>query len=164
MTARQHPDPAVSGPTPGERHRRLGKRVSTVLSAILLVIGNLAALFFTVVAWLITPAGIGDSNHIEGAWFTAFAGAVLALVTVLLTIAPVMARWLSKRWFIVPALLFVVATARWVYIDAVYPEPTDRYRYGSSQLTAIDAPAAESVGMRVQAAVQGNPAYAVTSE
>ncbi|MGH4008782.1 MAG: hypothetical protein ACRDTH_11615 [Pseudonocardiaceae bacterium] len=145
MTSRQHPDPAVSGQTPGERHRRLGKWVGTVLSGTVLVIGNVATLFFTVVAWLMTPSGIGDSNHIEGAWFTAFAGTVLALVTALLTIAPVMARWLGKRWFIVPAVLFVIATTRWVYIGAAYPEPTDRYRYGSGQVAVVDAPATDAV-------------------
>ena len=130
MTA-QHPHPAVSGPTAGERARRLGKRAGTVLSGIVLVIGNLATLYFTVVAWLMMPAGPGDSNHIEGAWFTGFAGAVLALVTALLTLVAVKARWLGRRWLIVPTTLFVVATARWAYIDVVYPEPPDRYRFGS---------------------------------
>jgi hypothetical protein len=149
VTAQQHPDPAVSGQTPDERHRRLGKRVGTVLSGTVLVIGNMATLFFTVVAWLMMPAGIGDSNLIEGAWFNAFAGTVLALVTALLTILTVMARWLGKRWFIVPAVLFVVATARWVYIGAAYPEPIDRYGYGSAQVTVVDAPAVDAVAMRV---------------
>lgn len=130
MTA-QHPHPAVSGPTAGERARRLGKRAGTVLSGIVLVIGNLATLYFTVVAWLMMPAGPGDSNHIEGAWFAGFAGAVLALVTALLTLVAVKARWLGRRWLIVPTTLFVVATARWAYIDVVYPEPPDRYRFGS---------------------------------
>ena len=88
-------------------------------------------LFFTVVAWLMMPAGPGDSNHIEGAWFAGFAGAVLALVTALLTLVAVKARWLGRRWLIVPTTLFVVATARWAYIDVVYPEPPDRYRFGS---------------------------------
>ena len=132
MTA-QHPDPAVSGLTAGERARRLGKRAGTLLSGIVLVIGNLATLFFTVVAWLMMPAGPGDSNHIEGAWFAGFAGAVLALVTALVTLVAVKARWLGRRWFIVPTVLFVVATARWAYIDVVYPEPPDRYRFGSAR-------------------------------
>lgn len=144
----QHPDPAVSGHTTGERNRRLGNRVGTVLSGTVLVIGNLTTLFFTVVAWLMMPAGIGDSNQIEGAWFTAFAGTVLALVTALLTIVSVKARLLSKRWLIIPALLFVAATARCVYIGAAYPEPPDRYRYGSAQVAVVDAPAADAV-MRV---------------
>ena len=109
------------------------QRAGTVLSGIVLVIGNLATLFFTVVAWLMMPAGPGDSNHIEGAWFAGFAGAVLALVTALVTLVAVKARWLGRRWFIVPTVLFVVATARWAYIDVVYPEPPDRYRFGSAR-------------------------------
>lgn len=62
----QHPNPAVPGQTPAERHRRLGKRVGTVLRGIVLGIGSVATLFFTAVAWLMMPAGIGDSNHASG--------------------------------------------------------------------------------------------------
>lgn len=129
MTAKQRPDLASETPA-DDWVRKLSKLVGAVLSGAVLVIGNLAALFFTVVSWLMVPTGPGDSNHIEGAWFTAFMGTVLALLTALLTIIPVMARWLRKRWFIVPAVLFAVATTRWVYIDAVYPEEPDKYRFG----------------------------------
>ncbi|MGH3874402.1 MAG: hypothetical protein ACRDSR_23360 [Pseudonocardiaceae bacterium] len=137
MTTRQHP----ASPGPSEPPRRLGQRLGALLSGAVLVIGNLATLFFAVVAWLMMPSGIGDSNHIEGAWFTAFAGTVLALVTALLTIVPVLARWLGKRWFIVPAVLFVAATVRWVYIDAAYPEPPDPYGSGSAQMTVVGSSA-----------------------
>ncbi|MGH3929294.1 MAG: hypothetical protein ACRDTF_04885 [Pseudonocardiaceae bacterium] len=130
MTAQRHP----SGHPTDERPRSAGKVVGAVLSGTVLVVGNLAALFFTVVAWLMIPSGPGDSSRIEGAWFTAFAGTVLAVVTALLTIVPVAARWLGMKWFIVPALLFALTLARWMYIDAVYPEEPDRNRYGSGQL------------------------------
>ena len=92
-----------------------------MLSGIVLVVGNFATLVYTVISWLMMPSGPGDTNLIEGAWFTAFAGTVLALLTALLTLIAVKARWLSKRWFIVPAALLVAATLRWVSIDATYP-------------------------------------------
>lgn len=134
MTAQQHPGSTAPGHPADKQPRRTGRLVGAVLSGTVLVVGNVATLFFTVIAWLMMPSGPGDSNHIEGAWFTAFTGTVLAVVTVLLTIVPVAARWLGKKWFIVPVVLFALATARWMYIDAVYPEPPDRYRYGSSRL------------------------------
>lgn len=137
MTAQQHPGSAASVHPADERPKRTGQLVGTVLSGTVLVVGNLATLVCTVIAWLMMPSGPGDSNLIEGAWFTAFAGTVLAVVTVLLTIAPVAARWLGKKWFIVPVVLFALATTRWMYIDAVYPEPPDRYKYGSGQPPAI---------------------------
>jgi hypothetical protein len=61
-----------------------------------------------------TPSSPGDTHLIEGAWFTAFVGMVLALLTALLALIAVSARWLGKRWFIAPVLLFVIATMRWV--------------------------------------------------
>lgn len=147
--SQQRRDLAVPGRTASEWEGRRGKRVGAVLSGTVLVIGNLATLFFTVLAWLMIPTGMGDSNHIEGAWFTAFAGTVLALATASLTLVPVAARWLDRRWFIVPAVLFVVATARWLYVGVVYPEPIDRYRYGSAQVTAAGVPTAEAAAMHI---------------
>lgn len=146
MTAQQRPGSA-SGHSADEQYRRTGKRVGAVLSGVVLVVANVATLFFAVIAWLMMPSGPGDSNHIEGALFTAFAGTVLAVLAVLLTIIPVAARWLGKKWFIVPAVLFVLATARWIYIDDAYPEPPDRYRYGSAQISvpAVDGSLAGEV-------------------
>gem|GEM_PF-3741871 len=132
MMAKQDSHSPGSGFTAGERARRVGRLTGTVFSGTVLVIGNLATLFCTVVAWLMMPSGPGDSNHIEGAWFTAFAGMILALITALVTLVAVKTGWLGKWWFIAPMVLFVVTTARWVYIDAVYPEPRDRY--GSGQV------------------------------
>ncbi|HEX2297004.1 MAG TPA: hypothetical protein VHH34_00555 [Pseudonocardiaceae bacterium] len=119
MTDQQYPDPA---PEPIVK-ARLSHRIGAVVSGTVLVIVNLVTLYYTVGSWLLVPSGPGDTNFIEGAWFTAFGGTVLALLTAVLTVIPVMARWLRKRWFLVPAVLFVAATARWVLIDQMYPEP-----------------------------------------
>lgn len=121
MTA-AHPGSATPEYPTGKQPRRTGKFAGIALSGTVLVIANLITVFFTVIAWLMMPSGPGDSNHIEGAWFTAFTGTVLAVMTVLLTIIPVAARWLGKKWLIVPVVLFALATVRWMYIDAVYPE------------------------------------------
>ena len=119
MTGQRHPDPAARSATWARR----GARIATVLSGAVLVIANLATLYCTLAGWLMVPSGVGDTNLIEGAWFAAFAGTVLAVLTGMLTVIPVMAGWLRKRWFIVPAVLFVAATTRWMMIDQMYPEP-----------------------------------------
>ncbi|MGH8879934.1 MAG: hypothetical protein ACRD0P_21720, partial [Stackebrandtia sp.] len=119
MTDQQQPGPVPRPVVPAGRGRRIG----AVLSGTVLVLVNLVTFIYAVISWVVTPEGIGDTSTIEGAWFGAFAGTVLALLTAVLTVIPVMARWLSKRWFLVPAVLFVVATARWVVIDQMYPEP-----------------------------------------
>ncbi|HEX2298747.1 MAG TPA: hypothetical protein VHH34_09550 [Pseudonocardiaceae bacterium] len=118
MTAEQHPD---RGASPAATARG-GKLAAAVISGIVLVSGNLAASVYTAMSWLMTPSGPGDTNLIEGAWFTAFTGMVLALLTALLTLVAVSARWLGKRWFIAPVLLFIIATVRWVSIGFLYPE------------------------------------------
>lgn len=139
MTAQQQPGSAASEHPVDERPpRRIGRFVGVVLSGIVLVVGNALTLFCTVLAWLMMPDGLGDTNSIDGAWFSGFAGMVLAVVTVLLTIVPVAARWLGKKWFILPVVLLVLATARWMYIGEVYPPPPDKYRYGSSWLSVND--------------------------
>ena len=120
MTDPRYPDPAAKPVA----KVRLGRRIGAGLSGTVLVFANLVTLYYTVGSWLMIPSGIGDTNLIDGAWFTAFfGGTVLALFTAVLTVIPVAARWLRKRWFIVPAVLFVAATTRWVMIDQMYPEP-----------------------------------------
>lgn len=119
MTGRRRPDPAAR---PAVRTRR-GSRIGAGLSGTVLVIANLATLYCTLAGWLMVPSGPGDTNLIDGAWFTAFAGTVLAVLTAMLTVLPVAVRWLRRWWFLVPAMLFVAATTRWVMIDQLYPEP-----------------------------------------
>lgn len=120
MTDQQYPNPAMKPTVKAS----LGRRIGAGLSGAVLVIIHLVTLYYTVGSWLLIPDGPWDTNLIEGAWFTAFfGGTVLATFSAMLTVIPVAARWLRKRWFIVPAVLFVAATARWVMIDQMYPEP-----------------------------------------
>jgi hypothetical protein len=91
MTARQPAGPGPSEPAARHRRRHTYQTGWAVLSGTVLVICNLIALLYTVISWLMVPSGIGDVNLLDGAWFTAVAGMVFALATMLLTIAPVAA-------------------------------------------------------------------------
>ena len=119
MTAQRRPVPSTHG-SPGAQ--RTGKRVGAVISGTVLIICNLLTLLYTVMAWLAVPSGIGDTNIIEAAWYVAFLSTGFALVTAMLTVIPVTAGWLRGRWLVVPAVLFLAATARWMYIESAYPE------------------------------------------
>jgi steroid 5-alpha reductase family enzyme len=100
----------------------LDQRIGAILSTAVLTILNLVTLLYTVLAWLITPSDIGDTNLIDAAWSTAFfAGTLPAIITAILTLIPVAIRWLRVWWLLIPALLFILATARWTYIDHLYP-------------------------------------------
>lgn len=120
MTARQPPHPAPPTATAG---RRRGRRIAATISGTILVACNLVTLFFTVVAYLMAPSGVGDTNFIDGAFFVAFFSSFAAVGTAVLTLIPVAARWLRLRWLLLPAAIFVLATAWWVYIGTAYPEP-----------------------------------------
>lgn len=128
----------TAGHRPTAGRSTTGRRVGTAVSGTVLVICNLVTLLYTVLAWLAVPASIGDTNLIEGAWYTAFLGTVLAVVTAVLTVLPVTARWLGLRWLIVPAVLFVVATARWMYIDHAYPDWAENLQSGTSPMSTGD--------------------------
>lgn len=137
MTAQQAPNPATSEPGVEQRPRPTGQVVGTVLSGSVLLILHLTTACIAFLAWITTPGGAWDDDVLAGLTVLVFMGMALALVSALLTVVPVAARWLSKKWFIVPAVLFALTLARWVYIDAVYPEEPDRYKYGSGQLPVI---------------------------
>lgn len=123
MRPRESAGLAMSGTSRVPLPRRLG----IVISGVVLVTGNLATLLYTVISYLIRPAGLGDTNYIDGAWSTAFFSTVLAVGTGVLTIIPVALRWLRPWWFLVPVLLLVVSTARWTYINRTYPEWLSSY-------------------------------------
>jgi hypothetical protein len=126
----QHPDmPATARPT-GERTRPPGKIVGAVVGGAVLTLLNLAALYFTAVSWLITPDGSWDDDVLSGVTAAAAIGTCLALFTTLITIIPVKARWLTKWWLLVPAVLFVLATARLVQLAVTYPDLPDSYGLG----------------------------------
>ncbi|MGH3623234.1 MAG: hypothetical protein ACRDQ5_15790, partial [Sciscionella sp.] len=114
-TTNQHA-PSTSEPAT----RRRIRLACAVVSGTILIAGHLLTLLFTAFGWWMTPSGPGDPNLIEGAWFTAFTGTVLALCTGLLTLPALRARWLGTRWLLVPVVLFVVATVRWVSIGLAY--------------------------------------------
>ncbi|MGH3977782.1 MAG: hypothetical protein ACRDRZ_02085 [Pseudonocardiaceae bacterium] len=106
----------------------------------MLVLLNLVTAYFAVLAWIVTPDGAYDRDVLTGIGVLTLLGTGLALVTALLTFIAVKARWLGRRWFIVPVVLFVVATARWVYIDVVYPDLPEGYGFGQMAVPVVGEP------------------------
>ena len=102
-------------------------KVRRRVAAAILVVLNLAALYFVGISWLVTPDGPWDDDVLAGLTAAALIGAALAVPTTLLTVVPVLLRWLRAWWFAVPAILFILAVARVIYLGAAYPEPPDRY-------------------------------------
>lgn len=87
---------------------------------VVLAAGNGVALLCTALSCLIKPDGPGDIDDIETAWFFAAFGALVAFLTGLATLMVV--RLVGARWLLVLGLLFILATARCSFIDAVYPQ------------------------------------------
>jgi hypothetical protein len=79
------------------------------IAAGVLVVLNLAALYFVAVSWLVDP---NDSLGDLAAAATATIGGALALLTLPATVVPVKLRWLRAWWLAVPAVLVVLAAIR----------------------------------------------------
>jgi hypothetical protein len=97
------------------------KTAGTVLSGVLLGLVNLAAAILVVLSWVLTPDGDWDRHGAEAIAAAAFLGAGLALAALVLTIVPVAVRWIGKKWYLLPLATFVVAVARFVFLDWFYP-------------------------------------------
>lgn len=106
---------------PGRQPGR-GPSTATVVSAIFLGLANLVTAFCAYSAVSITPRAAWDHDALLGVTVAALCGEVSAVLTALLTIGPVKARWLGKWWFAAPVVMLVIAWARLSWINHVYPE------------------------------------------
>lgn len=111
---------------------RPGRRraAGTQVSAAAIVVLSLPALYLVAVSWLGRPDGPSDDDTLAGLTAAAFVAAALAVVTALATLVPVLVRWLSAWWFVLPAALFVLAVVRMVHLDRSYPDLPDGYGLG----------------------------------
>lgn len=104
---------------------RLARSIGIGVSAVVLASIHAVTALFLAISLIDQPSGIGDTNYIDGAFFTAFYASAFAVVAAILTTPIVLVGWLNKRWLLIPLVLFVVATSRWIYIGNVYPGPAD---------------------------------------
>jgi len=84
------------------------------IAAAVLVVLNLAALFFVAVSWL--GSSDDDSWGDLAAAATATIGGAMALVTLLATAVPVRLRWLRAWWLAIPAALILLAALRLILV------------------------------------------------
>ena len=97
------------GAAPGADRTAVRRRVA----AVVLVVLNLAALFFVATSWLVDQdESFGDLAAVA----TATIGGVIALVTLVVTAVPVKVNWLRAWWLAAPAALVVLAAIRLVLV------------------------------------------------
>jgi hypothetical protein len=93
--------------------------VSKVSVAVLGILNGLGALL-VVAAYAMMPADRWDQEMLDGAGITALLALPVAVLTALLTVYPARLHWLGRRWLVAPAVVFVLALARYVWLDQVY--------------------------------------------
>lgn len=114
--------------------RSRARRIASVASGGVLVCLQLCLAATGAIAWLTTPGGAWDEDVLAGIGTLVLLGVLLAAATALLTAIPVAAGWLSRRWFIVPAMLLGALLARGAYISMAYPAPP----YSSSSVFSVE--------------------------
>ncbi|RCV53300.1 hypothetical protein DEF23_08590 [Marinitenerispora sediminis] len=123
-------------PVRSVRSTRAGRsraaRIASVASGGFLVLANLLTAFMAALAVLTRPEGPWDHHGLQGITTMGVLAAAMALLVLLLTLVPVLLRWLHPFWLFVPAVLLVAALARLEYVDATWPED-DAYQYGSAE-------------------------------
>lgn len=103
---------------PKSRSRRFASAISgTVLGAI-----NIATLYLVVSSFTMSVAADSDKNDaLEGIAVSAFVGAVLAFLCLLLTLVSSALRLLRWWWLLPPAIMLAAAVARLVWQSVAYP-------------------------------------------
>ncbi|MFF3621327.1 hypothetical protein [Streptomyces sp. NPDC002467] len=86
--------------------------IGSAVCAVVLVLGHLATGYCGLLAYTIEPDGPWDTDAGAYSGFAAGTGLAFALVFALLTWVFVKAEWLTRRWFVVPAVLALALGVR----------------------------------------------------
>ena len=87
-------------------------RVGGAVCAVVLGAGHLVAMYLLLLAYAAEPAGPWDTETVAHSGFAAGTALGLTVVTALLTLLFVKARWLRRWWFAVPTALALAAILR----------------------------------------------------
>ncbi|WP_344681929.1 hypothetical protein [Saccharopolyspora taberi] len=97
-----------------------GRRVMVVICASLQSAWCAVLAFLLVIAYQ-PPQGDWDHSGLAAITGMAFVVAVLGVITVLVDLVPLLLKWLSWKWLLLPAVLVVLAVARVVHLSSAYP-------------------------------------------
>ncbi|MDI3406314.1 hypothetical protein [Streptomyces cavernicola] len=93
---------------------------ASALSALVLTLLHLAAAACLALAYGMTPDGPHDREALDGAGVGALFAVGITVPALALTVLPVAMHWLTRRWFAPPALLLLLAAARYAYLVTAY--------------------------------------------
>ncbi|MGJ7908209.1 hypothetical protein ACOQFL_17230 [Actinopolyspora sp. H202] len=93
-----------------------------VVSAVVLIVIDLVAVFLVGSAFLMTPYGPWDDDVLTAIQISAVLGGVVATFGTLLRILPVAMRWLRWWWFLPSTVLLLAAITRFWWISLSYPQ------------------------------------------
>lgn len=91
-----------------------------MLSAVVLSAADLVAAFCFAVAYGMWPEDEYDQEALDGAGLGALLTIGITIPTLVLTLIPVKSGRLSKRWYLPPAVMLVLAAIRYAYLVQVY--------------------------------------------
>ncbi|WP_405598993.1 hypothetical protein OG741_17705 [Streptomyces sp. NBC_01410] len=94
------------------RPRSATSWIGTLVCAVILVLGHFVTGYFVLIAYMIEPDGSWDKQAVTNSNFAAGIALALTVVTALLSWLFVKAGWLRRWWFVLPALLAIVAILR----------------------------------------------------
>ncbi|WP_455361613.1 hypothetical protein [Streptomyces sp. SYSU K21746] len=94
------------------RKRGALSRVGTLSCAVVLVLMHLVTSYFVFLAYMAEPVGPWDTETVAHSNITASLALVASVLGALLTLVSVLAQWLRRWWYALPALLAIAALLR----------------------------------------------------
>ncbi|MGW2560381.1 hypothetical protein ACWCXB_14265 [Streptomyces sp. NPDC001514] len=105
----------TTGPTTDVQERRQpgsSNWFGSAVCAVVLALGHLVTGYVVLTAYMVEPDGPWDRQAVTNSSFAAGIALAFSVVTALLSWLFVKAEWLRRWWFVLPALLAVVAILR----------------------------------------------------
>ena len=104
-----------------DRTGRTTRRLTGVLTAVLCLGLDVAALCAVVSAFRVAPSGPWDDAGLIAVELSSFTGGLIATLSGLVRAVPIAMGRMRAGWFVPPAVLLLIAILRFFWVDVSYP-------------------------------------------